>query len=814
MNTGNPQLQPRTGPTPRSILPSALVLALTLTLAGLLFVLTAWRASAPPPNLVMPDQESVAKARFSAAKAQETLSYLLRDRVPHPMGSDANRRVKDRVIEKLRETGVAVEVQHALGCSEGAPHCGFVENVIGTLPGDTDDTIVLMAHYDSTTNSPGAGDDGAGVAAVIETVRLLAAEARRRGNPYRNSIQAVITDGEEEGLFGAEAFFAEYPGASNTRTLINIEGSGSAGPSNLLRSSPGSGDLVTLYRQTAPHPMASSIATEIFERMPNDTDFSVAMRAGVKGLDFAFAGERTHYHTPLDTVENLNLGTLQHHGDNILPLLRELAEVDLTSIDGEYSYTTMFDIWLQWRESLSLPLACLGALLLLISIFTRRRIVSVARTALGIVAALVILVFTIVCCVAALMIAQRLAGGMPGWPGTIWPWRLMLLSAATLGTCLSGAPIARRLGFHAMLNGAWFWIAVLSLSAAAVAPLAASPFLVPLLVMACLAVIVSLIDREGDSVGWLIVAIAGALAAVVYLGGLIPLLEESQGYELAPAFYVPLALCLLLLTPLFSLSHGARDTRGDGESRLPTRWLVVACTLALLVAAIGLLTTPLYTEARPRQVSLRYVQDLDRGTAKWWALANPPLPSAMSQVVDFEYQEAIVPGLPNSGLVATAKFEPWPGATSSYDDTLSETDENSQTDETGGQTLEVLHDESTVEGRQVTLRLRSLRGSTVLRLAIDRRSELTSVEIAGRNASHLPTGSPTREYDLISVFAPPADGVEVVLGLGSRERHEHIVMDVDLELPESAAPLLEARSPLAGPAHSGDRWMAIQRVSF
>ena len=40
-------------------------------------------------------------------------------------------------------------------------------------------------------------------------------------------------------------------------------------------------------------------------------------------------------------MENLDLGTLQHHGDNILPLLRRLVEVDLRSIDGEYSYTTM-----------------------------------------------------------------------------------------------------------------------------------------------------------------------------------------------------------------------------------------------------------------------------------------------------------------------------------------------------------------------------------------------------------------------------------------------------------------------------------------
>ena len=66
--------------------------------------------------------------------------------------------------------------------------------------------------------------------------------------------------------------------------------------------------------------------------MPNDTDFSVVMRAGVDGMDFAFAGERYHYHSPNDNLENIDLGTIQHHGENMLPLTRTLADMDIDEL--------------------------------------------------------------------------------------------------------------------------------------------------------------------------------------------------------------------------------------------------------------------------------------------------------------------------------------------------------------------------------------------------------------------------------------------------------------------------------------------------
>ncbi len=61
--------------------------------------------------------------------------------------------------------------------------------------------FALMGHYDSVRYGPGAADNGASVAALLETARAL-----RAGPPLSNDVLFVFTDGEETGLFGAKAF--------------------------------------------------------------------------------------------------------------------------------------------------------------------------------------------------------------------------------------------------------------------------------------------------------------------------------------------------------------------------------------------------------------------------------------------------------------------------------------------------------------------------------------------------------------------------------------------------------------------------------
>lgn len=72
-------------------------------------------------------------------------------------------------------------------------------NVIATLPGRIDETIIVAAHHDSVL-SPGAIDDGTGVAVILETAKELSDENLLR------TVKFVSFGAEEYGLIGSRDF--------------------------------------------------------------------------------------------------------------------------------------------------------------------------------------------------------------------------------------------------------------------------------------------------------------------------------------------------------------------------------------------------------------------------------------------------------------------------------------------------------------------------------------------------------------------------------------------------------------------------------
>ncbi len=72
-------------------------------------------------------------------------------------------------------------------------------NVIATLPGEIDETIIVSAHHDSVL-TPGAIDDGTGVAILLETARELSDENLLR------TVKFVSFGAEEYGLIGSKEF--------------------------------------------------------------------------------------------------------------------------------------------------------------------------------------------------------------------------------------------------------------------------------------------------------------------------------------------------------------------------------------------------------------------------------------------------------------------------------------------------------------------------------------------------------------------------------------------------------------------------------
>lgn len=295
-------------------------LMLLTALAGAL--LLAWQGTVTPP----PMGADAPATAFSAGRAMADIRQIARE--PHPIGSPANARVRDLLLARMAALGLSPEVQTARAF-ETRPWRGdswtvgaTVQNLVGVLPGRdrTLPALALMAHYDSVPASPGAADDATGVAATLETIRAI----RARGVPARDII-VLFTDGEEAGLLGARAFFEQHPLRRRVGLLINTEARGGGGRANMFQTGPDNGAIVAAFARTAVTPVSNSLAVFLYENMPNDTDFTVSKAAGVNGLNFAFIGRQFDYHSPTSTADNLDQGSVQHMGDQVLAATADLA---------------------------------------------------------------------------------------------------------------------------------------------------------------------------------------------------------------------------------------------------------------------------------------------------------------------------------------------------------------------------------------------------------------------------------------------------------------------------------------------------------
>lgn len=79
-------------------------------------------------------------------------------------------------------------------------------NVIGEIPGKTDELIVIGGHLDSWDLGTGAVDDGAGIAITVAAAKLI---DELPGRPTR-TIRVIMWGAEEVGLVGARAYAAEH----------------------------------------------------------------------------------------------------------------------------------------------------------------------------------------------------------------------------------------------------------------------------------------------------------------------------------------------------------------------------------------------------------------------------------------------------------------------------------------------------------------------------------------------------------------------------------------------------------------------------
>ncbi len=102
-------------------------------------------------------------------------------------------------------------------------------------------------------------------------------------------------------------------------------------PVRLFETGPGNGWLAHVWAQASPHPRGASFDFEIYERMPNDTDFSVFKRAGIPGLNFAAVGDIYGYHTAIDVPERVTSRRSSRPAPRSWRIASQLQRDDITT---------------------------------------------------------------------------------------------------------------------------------------------------------------------------------------------------------------------------------------------------------------------------------------------------------------------------------------------------------------------------------------------------------------------------------------------------------------------------------------------------
>jgi len=735
-------------------------------LAGLLALITT---SLPAPAPV-----DAAAREFSAERAIARVSALVGEERPHPVASTANEAVRGRLIAQLEELGLAPEQQRSFACSERGV-CAWVENVIVRLPGEAEvPAIALAAHYDSVSAGPGVADDLQGVGTIIECLRALLDSRARKGPSYRPLI-VVFTDGEEVGLLGARAF-AQHPLFAELAVMINVEARGTAGRPQMFEASAGNHRLISAVASSERLPLTTSLAYEIYRRLPNDTDLSAWTRAGKQGLNFAFIGGVRRYHTPRDDLAHLDRGSVQLQGAAVLSTTRALlADRQPLEPTVDAAYADLFGaVLLRWSAPTGVLLAVL-ALLGLLGATVRARLAGEVRLA-GLGAAIAVVALTPLLAAAGghalLWLTSTISaplGPFPTSPGLA----LVAVAGAASSTTLLLRRLAWRVGAASLALGAGLLWASLGLATALLLPGASALFLPTALVGAIGLLIAS--GRRGPENYLAATIVSGAIAFAL----LIPLIQSLADAVGLNGLIVGGTVGWMWTAALPALAA----ERDDLGLRALTWGLVALTALGGTLSALA----PRATSDQPERLNFLHISDLDRASsviAMESPLSVARLPEALA-VFSWSSPSAVLPW--------SGRAMPTTAAT-----TVAE----------AGPELELRAQTPVTAGREVRALVRARPGAALVHLLIP---ELVAVTIEGEAVDVAGLRTIAGGARMMTIWGPPAAGIEVIATVSAAQ--PWVVADALLGLPAGDRGLAEARPEELVASQWGDLSLAYRTIT-
>lgn len=551
-------------------------------------------ATSPPQN-------------FSAERALAHVREIAKK--PHPTGTQENAEVADYLVRQIASLGLKPEIQETAFTTQNRAKDFVVvqvRNVLARIEGtgpDSEKAVLLLAHYDSVPGSPGASDDGAGVAVLLESMRALLASSK----PAHDVI-FLFTDAEELGTYGAKAFMAQHPWSKDVAIALNFEARGTTGPVVMFETGNKDGWLVREFLKGAPNPYANSLATVLYRYMASGTDFGVLRQAGVSGLNFAFAEGLERYHSGRDSLEFLDPRSLQHEGDYALALAQRLGNADFSQrprYTGTYfNLIGSFSVFYPTSWALAFTLVVL--LLYFVALFLARRRAGLSwkGAALAGAASLVAVVLA-AAPVAFVLAAATGRGGGPLLYASGYIYIAVIAYSITIFLVALNFCRKRTNVISIFLGAMLLWI-ILMAAITVVAPDAAYVLQWPGL-LACVLAIGMIWRGQGQVHGTYL--IVGCVAAAVGIGLLLAPPIDSLHIALPLQFWVTICVAVVLALILFIPQFDTILRRA--------RWRVPAGAFAIVAVCTVAAVLTHYDDERPQPNHVFYVANADTKDAIW-----------------------------------------------------------------------------------------------------------------------------------------------------------------------------------------------------
>ncbi len=267
---------------------------------------------------------TVSAARFDAAGAQRTIRALAAIGV-RKGGSANEHRGADLIVAQLRAIGYEPEVQ-TFKLPDGATS----QNVIARAQGNSGRVIVLGAHMDSKSPSPGANDNASGCAALLEIARNVNGRRLYAGVEFVFfGTEEMVDSNPNHHHYGSRCFAGALSAAERNAVAgmvsVDMIGFGSKFASRTMGTGPqGLSDLL-IQRAKAAGMDASYL------RDPSAAGYSDHEAFERLGIPVSWIEWRTDpvYHTAADTPKHINADRLRRAGQLVLDFVLDADEAML-----------------------------------------------------------------------------------------------------------------------------------------------------------------------------------------------------------------------------------------------------------------------------------------------------------------------------------------------------------------------------------------------------------------------------------------------------------------------------------------------------